>query len=382
MDNAKIDGPLRLSRRALLGTVAGVVGTTGGCLSLAGYTDPSPMGFVASSASVGHSQDAVVVRTEAELRDAVGQDGTSVWLPGELELELSGPFPIAIAPNVTIASDRGQQNPGAKLSVSSYPDTVFEHTEGHCRVSGVRFRGPELDFFDPRTAQGTPASYYTQAFDFKGELAEIDHCELAGWTHAAISGGAADVPTTTRVHHNAIHHNQMQTLGYGVNLRNGEGRIEWNYFDYNRHSVAAFGSETNGYEARYNVVGPHAVSHVFDMHSKADNLDDYSGNLAGTHLRVHHNVVEPTTVPGVGLRGVSTEQSFVRNNWFRAVPSLSFSGKESIIFQSKVDTNQRFDVRANEYGPRATDRGRDWLRQRAGANTNTRSSVLSLAVQE
>ena len=40
------------------------------------------------------------------------------------------------------------------------------------------------------------------------------------------------------IHHNYIHHNQMNGLGYGMTFSHGGGLVEYNLFNYNRHSIA------------------------------------------------------------------------------------------------------------------------------------------------
>ena len=57
---------------------------------------------------------------------------------------------------------------------------------------------------------------------------EVDDCEIAGWSHAAIylKGGIGH-----HVHHSFVHHNQYQGLGYGVCHDVAESLIERNLFD-------------------------------------------------------------------------------------------------------------------------------------------------------
>ncbi len=64
---------------------------------------------------------------------------------------------------------------------------------------------------------------------------EVDNCELWGWSHSAVSLFEGE---RHRIHHNHIHHNQRHGLGYGVTLNRGEVEIEYNLFDWNRHSIA------------------------------------------------------------------------------------------------------------------------------------------------
>lgn len=359
-------GTTAVSRRGMLTLAAGITGVfASGCLSIAGVKRKEPIGFVTQDDRITQADATHVVETVSDLREALSTPEATVWLPGgtELRLDDSVSMPISIAANVTLASDWGTEGVGARISVPTNEPTVFRSTEPGIRVSGLRIVGPETAYFDPRSKPQPASAYYARAFELTGDAIEIDHCELSGWTHAAVSLGTGDSPTGSHVHHNAIHHNQMDTLGYGLDLRNGTHLIEWNYFDHNRHSVAAFGHRENGYEARFNVVGPHAVRHAFDMHRLSENLEDRDGSLAGKYVRVHHTVFETTDAAAVVLRGESTDDSWARNNWFGAVPLLEPNGRDSIVNQSRG--NSRFRVEDNEYGSRAVDRGREWLREHA-----------------
>lgn len=360
----------KITRRGVLRTilVGGVAASTvsSGCLSMAGIhqyrSETGPIQFVSREARVTATDATHVIRSESDLRSALSNAGATVWVPGDVELHIEGSTPISIAQDVTFASNRGLDGgQGAIIKTTAYPPTVFKSRESGIRITGLRVKGPETVYFDPREKPQPESTYYSCGFELFGDGIEIDHCELFGWTNAAVSLGAQNAPTGSRIHHNTIHHNQMQTLGYGINTRNGEHVIEWNYFDSNRHSVAGFGHRQNGYEARFNVVGPHAVRHAFDMHGLSENLSGYTGPLAGKYLRVHQNVFTLTDAAAVVLRGASDQQSWVTNNWCAAIPPLSFNGRQSIIRQTSVDSPVRFRVADNHYGPRATERGMNQL---------------------
>ncbi len=336
-----------------------------GCLYIAGADRvKEPLVFVSRKNRITAEDATHVVRTIDELRSALSERGATVWLPSDVKIrfEDTTTTPVPIASNVTLASDRGVDGgQGALIESTAYHPTIFQSRKSDIRVTGIRIKGPQMEYFDPRTKSKAESAFYARAFEFIGNGIEIDHCELFGWTSAAVSLGGQDDPTESRIHHNSIHHNQMQTLGYGLDIRNGTHLIEWNYFDRNRHSVAGFGHRQNGYEARFNVVGPHAVRHAFDMHGLSENLSGYSGPLAGKYLRVHHNVFELTDAAAVVLRGISDRPSWVRENWCAAVPLLELKGRRSIIRQTHADAPEKFQVTDNHFGPKAVKRGRSWL---------------------
>jgi hypothetical protein len=370
-----------LTRRGLLRTFLGMSVASSvassGCLYLAGIrqysSESGPVQFVSDENRITSSDATHVVRTEDGLRSAVSDAGATIWLPGDVELLIEGSTPIPIASDVTFASNRGQGGQGALIETTAYHPTVFKSRKSGIRITGLRVHGPKTAYFDPRTKPQPESAYYSRGFELFGDRIEIDHCELFGWTSAAVSLGSRNEPTGSRIHHNTIHHNQMQTLGYGIDLRNGEHLIEWNYFDWNRHSIAGFGHRQNGYEARFNIVGPHAVRHAFDMHGLRENITEYSGPLAGKYIRVHQNVFALTAAAAVVLRGASSHQSWVTNNWCAAVPLLELDGRRSIIRQTFVDSPVRFHVADNHFGPNAAERGTDRLLERGN-----KSDVLTV----
>jgi len=142
--------------------------------------------------------------------------------------------------------------------------------------------------------------------------AEIDNCEIAGFSSAAIS---INDSIDDHIHHNDIHHNQRQGLGYGVVFGRDEAPafalIEGNVFDYNRHAVAASGEPATSYTARDNLALPHANGHVFDVHGHNENTDNGSP-YAGHTILVHGNTVLPPDHYALVVRGRPFSPSAVR----------------------------------------------------------------------
>ena len=162
---------------------------------------------------------------------------------------------------------------------------------------------------------------------------EVDNCELAGWSHGAISLKAGD---GHHIHHNFIHHNQYNGLGYGVSHDQAFSLIEYNLFNYNRHSLAGTGRSSSGYEARHNIELGESLSHCFDMHGGRDRKD--GTKVAGTWMKVHHNTfLAPKTA--VVIRGVPEEQAEIYNNWLYQKPD-----------ELSVRSDGNTVIRKNAYG--------------------------------
>ncbi len=143
---------------------------------------------------------------------------------------------------------------------------------------------------------------------------EVDNCELSGWSHAAISLKGGD---KHHIHHNFIHHNQRAGLGYGVSHgygKNISSLIEYNLFDYNRHSLAGAGVPGTIYEARNNVELGESLGHNFDMHGGKNRRD--GSDIAGTKILIHHNTFMNPKVRSISVRGTPEEEAQIYNNWF------------------------------------------------------------------
>jgi hypothetical protein len=94
-------------------------------------------------------------------------------------------------------------------------------------------------------------------------------------------------------------------LGYGVVLygqQTTEALIRWNRFDAMRHAVAGQGYPLTSYEARDNLMGEHAISHVFDMHGQ-DEADGSGEPWAGGDVRVFRNIVLVADESSLVVRG-------------------------------------------------------------------------------
>jgi hypothetical protein len=295
-----------------------------------GYPDRPP--------SVGDC--VTVVRTRAELEAALGgaSSGDVVWIAGDARIDMTGAPSLCIPGGVTLASDRGiDGRPGGLVFVDT---TLSRATLRACgddvRVSGIRLFGHEStecppEWSSPAHSECTgdiagdtncrdcmPRSRGISATDV--DRLEVDNCELAGWTYGAVELARAH---GVHVHHNAIHHNQRQGLGYGVVL-SGIGNaadvlVDHNRFDYNRHSIAGSGAIGQSYEARDNLVLSHANGHVFDMHgiSESGSYDPATHgpeSVAGTDMRIHRNIVLHGSRHTLVVRGRPTEGSWLYDN--------------------------------------------------------------------
>jgi len=287
--------------------------------------------------TVAPEQADVTVGTRSELESALSgaSSGDVVYVAGDATIDMGG-AEWSIPDGVTLASDRGIDGaPGGHLQTTDLPWPMFV-VGANARVTGLRVSGQYEEYADLTDG---PVSIGLQA---AGSGVEIDNCEVFGFSHAAIRPY-----TDTHVHHNDVHHNPMDGLGYGVSVTRGEPLIEYNYFNYNRHSVAGAGG--CGYTVRYNHFGPETVDHVIDQHEPG-----------GTTMAVHHNTVEAVThvqndgaTEAVAIRGTPDDVADVHHNWFYnpTEPKSSPAGWDgSAITQVNTGSWQNVEYEANHYG--------------------------------
>jgi uncharacterized protein YneR len=263
------------------------------------------------------------VITRSELMNALQNavSGQIIYVSDHATINMTGDQNIAIPAGVTLASGRGRNTSLGALIYSDALKTIplFIAAGEGVRVTGLRLQGPDperrtdqmiwLDaqdrYYDIQNSRGIQSSYSNLT---------VDNCELLGWSHAAIYLGKGSYDD--HIHHNYIHHNQREGLGYGVVLLTGaDALIEANIFDWNRHSIAGSKDSVSvaSYEACYNLVLENANSHYFDMHGGNDVSD---ANIpAGGSVKIHHNTFMESSQSAVGIRGVPLEGVWVYKNW-------------------------------------------------------------------
>lgn len=229
-----------------------------------------------------------------------------------------------IPQKVTIAGNRGATagERGPKLYSGNHDygsGTIVAQSD--VRFSGVQFEGPSIENVEePLSEDDDIYNDLTVCIRVSGSNVEIDNCEFWGFTNAGVRvGNDSDGNQTSvspHIHHCSFHDNAMEGFGYGVVVDLGEPLIEYNYFNANRHSIAADGAVGCSYEARYNVQGPDSYNLPFEMHWKENGT-----NHGGTRIDIHHNTFEIIEDDGgnteaIGIRGFPEEYCRIDSNWF------------------------------------------------------------------
>ena len=281
----------------------------------------------------------VVVRTHDELGEALSgaAAGDVVYVAGDASIDL-GESTFTVPSGVTLASDRGiDGRAGGHLHTDAETDGIY--VEEDARVTGIRLQGPFYEYFDP--------DWYAKGSGLRalGDGVVVDNCEIWGYAYAAVYA-AGDA----HIHHNHIHHNARDGLGYGVLGAGGHPLIEWNYFDYNRHSVASTGGH-HGYTVRYNHFAETSVDIVIDVHKPGC-----------VNSEVHNNIVEAVEdvdgehdpLQAIQVRGVPDETFDAHHNWFfNPVPprdSPTGSWTNEAIIQVHVNEWTNVEFWDNHYG--------------------------------
>lgn len=272
---------------------------------------------------------------------AEAQAGDVIFIPGETEIDLTARIYIEdlvleVPAGVTLAGDRGQDGSQGALLTSDALDTpvMIRALGPDVRITGLRIWGPNkkryLDhhyrsftrdesgegyrYHDGQDPRGGHSYYYKfpiqRGIETYHDSLRVDNCELSGFGHSAISLREGK---DHLVHHNFIHHCQYQGLGYGISLNTAFARIEYNLFDWNRHSIAGTGRAGSGYIARHNVELGTSLSHCFDMHGGRDRKD--GTDIAGSAIDIANNTFRATETPII-IRGVPEQSCRVHHNWF------------------------------------------------------------------
>jgi|GEM_PF-688130 len=302
-----------------------------------------PIGGGSGYANAVTQSDAdFVVRSQDELESALYRAGSGdvVFVPGGVTID-AGSGRMNVPAGVTLASNRGVNgSQGAHVHTDQEPRQVFRLSR-NTRVTGLRISGPNPG------AEGGDSSLAC-AIEIFDDGVEIDNCDVWGFAYAGVMVREGDA----HIHHNVIRECNKPGLGYGVSMGAGHPVIEYNYFNFNRHSTASAGDH-HGYTARYNHFGPESTSYVIDAHDPAC-----------VRIEVHNNVVEADEVTYgqhegniVGtckVRGIPDDVALFRDNWFfnprEPLDSPSGNSGEAIVQWADVSDWRNVEFYGNSYG--------------------------------
>ena len=290
------------------------------------------------------------VKNVDELIEALSKvsPGQIVFIPAETEIDLTTHIYIEklvlkVPEGVTLAGDRGHNGSKGALLTSDALDTpvMIRVTGPDVRITGLRIRGPNPKRYleHNRRAHGPGGrgrDYYykfptSDAIVTQHPQLEVDNCEISAFAHGAIN---LIVGKGHHIHHNFIHHCQYMALGYGVSHDKASSLIEFNLFNWNRHSIAGTGSPPCSYVARNNVELGVSLGHCFDMHGGRDRKD--GTKIAGTLIEIYNNTFRAPQ-KAVAIRGVPQESCDIHHNWFPKHDSAAQAVRASA--KTKVENN-------------------------------------------
>jgi len=278
--------------------------------------------------------------------------GQTIFIPAETVIDLTARIYIEqlvldVPEGVTLAGDRGYGgSKGALLTSDALKTPVMIRAGGPgVRITGLRIHGPNpkryLEHHRRSFGEGGGGHKYYYKFPTSNGITtryprlEVDNCEISGFSHAGVYLLTAQ---GHHIHHNHIHHCQYQGLGYGVCHNTASSLLEYNLFNWNRHSIAGTGRPGNSYVARHNLELGVSLSHCFDMHGGRDRKD--GTNIAGTSIEIYNNTFRARQTPVV-IRGVPEEKCEVHHNWFlrhsEARQAVRSSGKTKVFSNAYTD---------------------------------------------
>lgn len=313
-----------------------------------------------------------VVSTYDELRAAldVAQPGDIVYVADDARIDMTGPT-VTIPGGVWLVSGRGiDGSAGGMLFNTEIVSRSMLQTGGpDVRVTGLRLIGPDPGQCPPQYPNACTGEDRTNGVNCRDcmprpsgvrtthDNLEVDNCEVAAFSYAGIS---ATDSVGHRIHHNHLHHNQRQGLGYGLVLGRGntgtaQALVDFNRMDYMRHAIAGSGEPGQDYEARDNLVLPHANGHVFDMHGENENTNNGS-QLAGGEMLIHRNTVLVDNYATLVVRGRPDHGAWLYDNCLARSPSNAatqrfFTGKMYIDESPNGSAPNRYNQSPSDCEP-------------------------------
>ena len=296
-----------MTRRAVLRAV-------GGASAAAGFAAAVGSG-TASASEPGSRRRMLQVSTRDQLLSALrnSSDGDLIWIDSDETIDLTGESEIDVS-DVTLASGRGIDGPGAHLKCDGSPESLFVADGTRTRLTGLRIEGPEKRNLD---WPGYNSGKIHTGLSATGRTVVVDNCELWGWTRAAVEfGERRELGTEAFVTDCDFHHCQMGGLGYGVLVSGGDANIHRCTFDAHRHAIAGAGGPNCSYTVTRSVHGENTTLHAFDMHGDDD-------DVAGDRIMVRRNTFFFDDQTAVRVRGVPRSGCWIRQNqfWHRDKPS-------------------------------------------------------------
>ena len=252
------------------------------------------------------------------------KSGETVFIPSGVKIGIAG-LTLVVPEGVTLASDRGRVLEDGTVSTGGIIYVATRQTE--CLVlskdsvfTGITLAGADTEKHMTHLERGLNSAgnsytdyYYSLTLSrglvVRGENVTVSNCEISGFSEAGV---LVEGFKGAKISHCYIHHNQRNGFGYGVTLyRQAEAEIYGNLFNYDRHAIAADGSEGSSYYAHDNVHMGAAIRHIFDAHGGADRGD--GTDTACDKVEMLNNVFLSEQLP-YKKRGTPTEYSLFKHN--------------------------------------------------------------------
>jgi PKD repeat protein len=218
--------------------------------------------------------------------------GDIIFIHPGVTINFNGSATVSIPSGVTLASDRGNNSTGAKLtktqSTGGWKDAMLTTGGNNVRITGLVLEGEMLA--ESESPIISESLYLKGVTCFGHSGLEIDNCELRGWAYAAVFCDHCPTVGRPTIHHCYIHHNTACGEGYGCNVNYGDMLMEGNVLDWNRHSFTGGGQQGEKAEVRYNRHLGHGCaqgSAHWDVHEA-----EAGGAFAGEEYHIHHNTVD------------------------------------------------------------------------------------------
>lgn len=334
-----------------------------------------------------------IVSTKEELLDAVTTDGAIVYVEGETgdEIDVTGEYGVVLGEGVEIVAgycDPNIEGRGVVIKQDYYNPPRYGEQTARTFISrygeaptlwGVSFKGPCPQYFDPRDrvasddwdSDDVRDWYASGLWVYDDDTFEAHGCEFWHWPLAGVEVGSRGHLTGSVFDRCSFHHNNLETLGYGVQVYNGDAEFRRCFFDACRHGISGFGYPDCSWTLSNSVVGPNGWSgHALDMHCLANNLSSSAaskyplgGDTAGGDIRIQNcSLMVTEDVGGYGqeafaLRGIPTGEVRIEKCHFWHGSKPTTPNVQGNAYRQETDRWRNFYVRDNAYGPDANPEG-------------------------
>lgn len=290
-----------------------------------------------------------------ELRDALDEEGSVVYVADDIDVTGEGPIQCA-GGNILVGQycDPSVSGSGHQIHYDDLPEggetaVIMQKSGTPLKMYGVYLQGPieeftDEDYDDPEFEETLRAGVWIRT-PYDAGLFEAVGCRFSGWTWSGVQLGDYNNRTDAEIRRCTFDMCNYNHYGYGCCSYDTDLFIDRCFFDDCRHATAAYGHPTETHDIKDSIMGPGpGASHAWDLHGLRNNSDT-DELTAGGHLRMLNcTTMQVETIwgddqEGVRIRGIPEELSWFRNcHFYHSAPPSDDPDENQAIRVEEADT--------------------------------------------